>query len=39
MPIRRPGDSWSLARVVGAMLADGILLGLVGYIFDLTVVC
>jgi hypothetical protein len=32
-----PGDRLSLARVFGAMIAGGVLLGLVGYIFDLVV--
>lgn len=35
--IGEPGDSLSLARVFGAMLAGGVLLGLLGYIFDLVI--
>jgi hypothetical protein len=32
-----PGDSLSLARVFGAIVVGGVVLGLVGYIFDLVV--
>jgi len=35
--IGQPGDRLSLARVFGAMLAGGVLLGIVGYLFDLIV--
>jgi hypothetical protein len=35
--IGQPGDGLSLARVFGVMLAAGIVLGLVGYLFDLIV--
>jgi hypothetical protein len=37
MKLGEPGDRLSLARVFGAMIAGGVLLGLVGYIFDLVV--
>jgi hypothetical protein len=32
-----PGDGLSLARVFGAIVVGGVVLGLVGYIFDLVV--
>jgi hypothetical protein len=35
--IGQPGDGLGLARVFGAMVAGGVALGLVGYIFDLVV--
>jgi hypothetical protein len=35
--IGEPGDKLSLARVFAAMLVGGLLLGLVGYIFDLVI--
>jgi hypothetical protein len=37
MKIGRAGDRLSLARVFGVMLAAGIVLGIVGYLFDLIV--
>ncbi len=37
MRIGTPGDRWSLARVFGAMVAGGALLGAVGYLFDLAI--
>ena len=37
MKVGQPGDRWSLARVVAAMVVGGILLGAVGYVFDLVV--
>lgn len=37
MKIGQAGDRLSLARVFGAILAGGVLLGLVGYLFDLIV--
>jgi len=33
----QPGDRLSLARVFAAMLVGGLLLGLVGYLFDLVI--
>ena len=32
-----PGDRWSLLRVVGAALAATLVLGALGYLFDLVV--
>jgi hypothetical protein len=37
MKIGRAGDRLSLARVFGVMLAAGVGLGIVGYLFDLIV--
>jgi len=35
--IGQPGDRLSLARVFAAMLVGGVVLGVVGYLFDLVV--
>lgn len=35
MKIGRPGDSLSLPRVLAAMVLGGVVLGAVGYLFDL----
>jgi hypothetical protein len=37
MKIGEPGDSLSLARVIAAMLVGAVVLGAVGYLFDLVV--
>ena len=37
MRIGQPGDRWSLARVFAALLIGGVVLGAVGYLFDLAI--
>ena len=37
MRIGQPGGRWSLARVFAAMVGGGVVLGAIGYLFDLVV--